>query len=171
MLINNKSKKKSAVDLKAELLNCCGNEKWADEMSGFVPFGSAEEIEETAEKIWNKLGKEDKLESFGHHPKIGDIESLKKKYSSSGELSKQEQSGIHTASEITLKELAVYNEEYEKKFGYVFLVCATGKTADEMLGIIKIRILNDPETEFRIACNELIKITKLRLNRITGKLL
>lgn len=169
--MNKESKTNSSKDLKAELLKCCGNEKWADEMIVFVPFGSAEEIEDTAEKIWSKLGKEDKLESFGHHPKIGGLESLKKKYSLSGEMSKQEQSGIQNASETTIKELAKYNEDYEKKFGYVFLVCATGKSADEMLGLLKTRINNDPETEFRIAGNELIKIAKLRLNRITEKLL
>ena len=145
---------------------CCGSEKWQKSMLSSLPFDSKEEMISRSEKIWYSLDKKDWLESFSHHPKIGDLKSLKEKYSETKNFAENEQSAAKEASMETLTELAKYNEDYEKKFGYIFIVCATGKSADEMLSIIKNRIQNDPETEIKIAMEEQNKITKLRLEKL-----
>ncbi|MDQ3019484.1 MAG: 2-oxo-4-hydroxy-4-carboxy-5-ureidoimidazoline decarboxylase [Bacteroidota bacterium] len=145
---------------------CCGATGWINGMVSSKPFNSNEELLLTAEKIWYSLNKEDWLEAFSYHPEIGDIDSLKKKFSSGKKLAEEEQSGAANASKETLVDLAKYNENYKKKFGYIFIVCATGKSADEMLSIIKDRITNEPEQEIKIAMGEQNKITKLRLDKL-----
>ncbi|MEP7146827.1 MAG: 2-oxo-4-hydroxy-4-carboxy-5-ureidoimidazoline decarboxylase [bacterium] len=155
--------KEDAAEIFSE---CCGTRLWINEMVDARPFNTNHHILESAEKIWKALDKKDWLEAFQHHPKIGDINSLKEKYSSSGELAKKEQSGVNIASVEVLQEMAKLNNEYEKKFGYIFIICATGKTADEMLSIIKNRIANDPCSEIMIAMEEQNKITKLRLEKL-----
>ena len=129
-------------------------------------FNSLEELLKRSEEIWYSLDKTDWLEAFKHHPKIGDINSLKEKYSGSKDIAKNEQSGVKEASMVTLTELSKFNDDYEKKFGYIFIVCATGKSAEEMLSLIKARIKNDPADEIKIAMEEQNKITKLRLEKL-----
>ena len=120
-----------------------------------------------SKNIWfEKCGPEDWLEAFKAHPKIGDIDSLAKKYANTKNWSGKEQAGIETASMETLKALAEGNEKYEEKFGYIFIVCATGKTAKEMLTILNSRINNDPEKEILIAMHEQHKITEIRLHKL-----
>lgn len=152
---------------KNTLSQCCGAEKWVDGMINLMPFNSKGEMYQNAEKIWYSLNEADWLEAFSCHPKIGDLNSLKEKYSSSKQFAGKEQSGVEGASSEVLAELAKYNDEYEKKFGFIFIVCATGKSAEEMLSIIKERIYNDTQTEIRIAMEEQNKITKLRLEKLT----
>ena len=149
--------------MKDILKKCCGSERWVNEMMNIQPFEKADDIMKDAERIWYSLEKSDWLEAFDHHPKIGDMNSLKEKYSVAKDLSESEQAGALSATDETLSELSLYNQLYEKKFGFIFIVFATGKSADEMLGIIKDRINNDPETEIRTAAEEQFKITKLRL--------
>jgi 2-oxo-4-hydroxy-4-carboxy-5-ureidoimidazoline decarboxylase len=151
--------------IKEELIKCCGSENWVNQMIDHGDFVSDENLIEISEKIWFSLKKEDWLEAFRHHPKIGDINSLKEKYSVSKDLAESEQAGVKTASMDTLTELSKFNDEYEKKFGYIFIVCATGKSAEEMLSIIKSRINNDPEEEIMNAMKEQNEITKIRLNQ------
>ena len=146
--------------------DCCGSENWVNKMISSRPFKSKNETIEISDHIWNSISKNDWLEAFEHHPKIGDINSLKEKYSSARKLAESEQAGVKDSSIDTLSELAEYNADYLKKFGYIFIVCATGKSADDMLLIIKERINNDPETEIKIAMKEQSKITKLRLEKI-----
>lgn len=158
---------KQPIDLNKELLTkCCGSEKWINSMIREMPFNTKEEIFNNAEKVWYSLNKEDWLEAFSQHPKIGDINSLTEKFYSTKELAGNEQAGVNNASIETLTELAKLNDEYEKKFGYIFIVCASGKSADEMLHIIKERIKNNSETEIKIAMEEQNKITKLRLEKL-----
>jgi 2-oxo-4-hydroxy-4-carboxy-5-ureidoimidazoline decarboxylase len=158
---------KQPIDLNKELLTkCCGSEKWINSMIREMPFNTKEEIFNNAEKVWYSLNKEDWLEAFSQHPKIGDINSLTEKFYSTKELAGNEQAGVNDASIETLTELAKLNDEYEKKFGYIFIVCASGKSADEMLHIIKERIKNNSETEIKIAMEEQNKITKLRLEKL-----
>lgn len=159
------------MSIKEELIKCCGSENWVNQMYDQWKFISNENLFETSEKIWFSLKKEDWLEAFKHHPKIGNIDSLKEKYSVSKDLAKSEQAGVSTASLETLTELSEYNSDYEKKFGYIFIVCATGKSAEEMLSIIKKRMKNEPEDEIQIAMREQNEITKIRLNNIKEKLL
>ena|SRR5437868_12964843 len=152
--------------LKAELLKCCGSSAWVNKMVPFFPAEDLVEILEDAEEQWYKCAKEDWKEAFAHHPKIGDVDSLKKKFASTSQWASTEQSGVDSASEQTLKAFAKANQEYEKKFGYIFIVCATGKSADEMLGMLQSRILNSPSEEIEIAAEEQNKITKLRLEKL-----
>ncbi|MBK8981476.1 MAG: 2-oxo-4-hydroxy-4-carboxy-5-ureidoimidazoline decarboxylase [Ignavibacteria bacterium] len=149
--------------MKDILKKCCGSDRWVKEMMRNQRFETTEDIMKDAERIWYSLEKSDWLEAFDHHPKIGDMNSLKEKFSVSKDLSVDEQAGALSATDETLSELSHYNQLYEKKFGFIFIVFATGKSAEEMLGIIKERINNDPETELRTAAEEQFKITKLRL--------
>jgi 2-oxo-4-hydroxy-4-carboxy-5-ureidoimidazoline decarboxylase len=106
------------------------------------------------------------LEAFSAHPKIGDINSLRAKYSATRDWSKGEQSGVDSAQEAVLEGLARGNADYEKRFGHIFIVCATGKTAAEMLDILQGRIGNDSAEELKIAAHEQSKITKIRLEKL-----
>jgi 2-oxo-4-hydroxy-4-carboxy-5-ureidoimidazoline decarboxylase len=132
----------------------------------FFPIEDLVELLDDAEEQWYKCSPEDWKEAFSHHPKIGDIDSLKKKFASTANWAIGEQGRASTASEETIKSLAKGNKEYEDKFGYIFIVCATGKSADEMLTILESRLPNDPEKEIEIAADEQNKITRLRLEKL-----
>ena len=145
---------------------CCGASKWVEEITAFRPFQHKNELFDLTEKIWFSLNSEDWLEAFSHHPKIGDIDLLRKKFQKIKSWSEKEQSGIQEAGENILKDLAESNRLYEEKFGYIFIVCATGKSAEEMLILLKVRLENDPEAELLIAAKEQNKITQLRLDNL-----
>lgn len=159
-------KDKNIVIQKEDLAKCCGSMNWIEKMINKSAINSKEKFLEAADKVWYSLRKEDWLEAFTHHPKIGDLNSLKEKFSSTKLLAENEQSGVNSATNECLTELARLNEEYERKFGYIFIVCATGKTADEMLALIRERIKNNSEEEVMIAMEEQNKITKLRLEKL-----
>jgi 2-oxo-4-hydroxy-4-carboxy-5-ureidoimidazoline decarboxylase len=152
--------------LKEELMKCCGSPVWINKMLPFFPADDLVELLEDAEEQWWKCSEADWKEAFAHHPKIGDTDSLKKKFASTAQWASGEQSGVNTASQQTIEALAKANSEYEKKFGYIFIVCATGKSADEMLAMLQERLLNDPKEEIEIAADEQNKITKLRLEKL-----
>jgi 2-oxo-4-hydroxy-4-carboxy-5-ureidoimidazoline decarboxylase len=120
---------------------------------------------EDAEECWYTLKEQDWREAFSHHPRIGDAESLRKKFASDP-FAGDEQSGIAGASDQTLYSLSEGNKSYEQKFGYIFIVSAAGKSAVEMLGILTARLRNKPETEITIAMDEQNKITRLRLEKL-----
>ena len=145
---------------------CCGASKWVEEITAFRPFQHKNELFDLTEKIWFSLNSEDWLEAFSHHPKIGDIDLLRKKFQKIKSWSEKEQSGIQEAGENILKDLAESNRLYEENFGYIFIVCATGKSAEEMLALLKVRLENDPEAELLIAAKEQNKITQLRLDNL-----
>jgi len=147
-------------------LRCCGSESWAQEMAHGLPYASDSRLAQQAEAAWNKLAHQDWLEAFAAHPKIGDVDSLRHKYSSTKNWAEGEQSGVGGASDAVLTDLAAFNQAYEEKFGYIFIVCATGKTAGEMLSLLQKRILNPPEEELKIAIEEQKKITHLRLEKL-----
>ncbi len=152
--------------LEAELLKCCGSGAWVKRMMPFVPADDMVELLEDAEEQWWKCGEADWKEAFSHHPKIGDLASLREKFASTAGWASGEQSGVNTADEATLKALAEGNRLYEAKFGYIFIVCATGKTAPEMLAMLQERLPNSPEEEIKIAADEQNKITKLRIEKL-----
>lgn len=149
-----------------ELIKCCGSASWVNRMLPFIPADDIIELLEDAEEQWWQCGEEDWKEAFSHHPKIGDVESLTKKFTSTAQWALGEQSGVSLASEETIKALAEDNRLYEEKFGYIFIVCATGKSAEEMLGILQSRLKNKPEEEILIAADEQNKITKLRIEKL-----
>jgi 2-oxo-4-hydroxy-4-carboxy-5-ureidoimidazoline decarboxylase len=119
-----------------------------------------------ARDVWSALSREDWLEAFAHHPRIGDVDALRQRFPATHDLSTREQSGMSGAPEAVLAALADANRAYEEKFGYIFIVCATGKSADEMLALLEARLPNDEATELRIAAAEQAKITELRLERL-----
>jgi 2-oxo-4-hydroxy-4-carboxy-5-ureidoimidazoline decarboxylase len=145
---------------------CCGASNWVEKMNQNRPFHDKKELFQKAESIWLSLSSEDWLEAFTHHPKIGNINSLRKKFQNTKSISKNEQSGVNNATESTLKDLAESNQLYEDKFGFIFIVCATGKSSDEMLALIKIRINNNAKIEMQNAAKEQNKITQLRLKTL-----
>lgn len=149
-----------------ELLRCCGSRRWAGQVASSRPFPTREALFETAEKIWNRLGPSDWLEAFSHHPRIGDVASLRTKFAATSSWASDEQKGAANASEQVLSRLADGNAAYERKFSHIFLVCATGKTAEQMLTLLETRLENDPETEIRVAAAEQAKITRIRLEKL-----
>ncbi len=149
-----------------ELTKCCGSSAWVNKMLPYIPADDMVELLEDAEEQWWLCAEEDWKEAFAHHPKIGDIESIKKKFASTAEWASGEQSGVNTASAKTLEALAEGNKQYEEKFGYTFIVCATGKSAEEMLTILQTRLQNSPEVEIEVAADEQNKITKLRIEKL-----
>lgn len=160
--LNNLSKEKAFE----ELFKCCGCTTWAQNLSDFRPFKSKEDLLRLSDMNWITCEMEEVMEAFSHHPKIGDLKNLEKKFVSTKEWASGEQGGVDEASQTILIELAEGNALYEKKFGYIFIVCATGKTAVEMLTLLKVRLSNAPEKEFRVAMNEQNKITHIRLNKL-----
>ena len=149
-----------------ELTKCCGSASWVKRMLPFIPADDMIELLEDAEEQWWLCNEEDWKEAFRHHPKIGDVESLTKKFASTAQWASGEQSGVSAASIETIEALAESNRLYEEKFGYIFIVCATGKSADEMLQLLNQRLYNNPEVEIQIAMEEQNKITKLRLEKL-----
>lgn len=153
-------------DLVKLLNGCCTSSSWQSEVARLRPFKTLEDLYSIQEKAFMSLGREDFLEAFDGHPKIGDVSSLKEKYAHTKELAAGEQSGVDEASEQVISELSNLNTEYLNKFGYIFIVCATGKSALEMLNLLKERIENKAEDELLIAAIEQAKITKIRLEKL-----
>jgi OHCU decarboxylase len=160
--LNNLSEEEAST----ELLKCCGSQNWARRMVSSRPFGSFDELIQKAEAVWWALDRVDWLEAFRSHPKIGERKAAAKVSTESEGWSGQEQAGIQSAATQTLDELAKLNREYEEKFGFIFIVCATGKSSEEMLAILKTRIGNDLDTELPIAAGEQAKITEIRLGKL-----
>ena len=148
------------------LTNCCGSSKWVKGMLKARPFKSLDQAKRVSNQVWAKCKEKDFLEAFTHHPKIGDLKSLEKKFQSTKKWAGNEQAGVNKASSKTIKALAKGNADYEKKFGFIFIVCATGKSAQEMLDILNSRIGNSYKKELRIAAGEQAKITEIRLNKL-----
>lgn len=152
--------------LEEALERCCGSQNWVSQMSARRPFARVEELHAAAEEIWWSLSEGDWLEAFSCHPRIGDIEGLRKKYGSTRAWSEEEQGGVHGVDEAILAALDRGNREYEEKFGFTFLVCATGKSAAQMLDLLRGRLPNERRAELRIAAEEHTKITRIRLEKL-----
>jgi|SRR5215218_2109208 len=156
----------TADEAAQELRQCCGSKRWATEMANRRPFPTEEILLAAANDIWRSLDRSDWLEAFRSHPKIGEKKADSKVSAQSQQWSGQEQSGIANASHETASSLAALNADYEQKFGYIFIICATGKTSDEMLSALHERLQHDPESELLIAAAEQSKITELRLKKL-----
>jgi 2-oxo-4-hydroxy-4-carboxy-5-ureidoimidazoline decarboxylase len=151
---------------KEAFLTCCGADRWADAMVNARPYADSSMLFEAADRIWHGLAAEDWREAFDHHPRIGDLDSLKARYAATRQWAEGEQSGAVQASEAVLTALAEGNRKYEAAFGHLFIVCATGKTAEEMLNLLHARLPNHPDRELRIAAEEQRKITRIRLEKL-----
>jgi OHCU decarboxylase len=165
------------AEAEAHLLSCCGSREWARRLSAERPFASAEELAEASDRIWRSLSKADWREAFGAHPRLGDVAGTgptglhpppnsDQKRGLSPFWSREEQAGTATASTETLASLADANREYEERFGHIFIVCASGKSAAEMFAEALARLHNDAQTELGIAAEEQRKITRLRLAKL-----
>ncbi len=146
--------------------NCCTSSGWIKQMVAARPFSTKAQCHEIALEIWRGLGKADYLAAFEGHPKIGDVSSLKLKFSHTKKLASGEQSAVNEASDEVLQALADGNAEYEQKNGFIFIVCATGKSAAEMLEILTSRLPNDQQTELKNAAAEQAKITAIRIDKL-----
>jgi len=154
------------ADASRHLETCCGSRRWVLGMLERRPFKGVQHVLDVADQVWARLAAHDWKEAFSYHPKIGDVKSLREKFASTRAWTTGEQSGVHTASAETLKNLVEGNAQYEKNFGYIFIVCATGKSAEEMLRIQQTRLRNTAESELLIAAAEQSKITRLRLEKL-----
>ncbi|MCB9676645.1 MAG: allantoicase [Alphaproteobacteria bacterium] len=145
-------------------LKACGSTRWARRMAEARPFVHRGELLTAARRFWDTASKEDLLEAFSHHPRIGeDPERLRRKYGATADLSSREQAGVAAATDEVLEALAAENLAYEQRFGHVFLVCATGRSAAEMLEILRSRMPNTGERELREAAEQQAQITFIRL--------
>jgi 2-oxo-4-hydroxy-4-carboxy-5-ureidoimidazoline decarboxylase len=156
----------SAEEARADLLRCCGASRWVEAMLARRPFGGEESLLHAADESFASLDDQDWLEAFGHHPRIGDLDSLRAKFAATQAWAAGEQAGAAAASEAVLQALADGNRDYEMRFHHIFIVCATGKGAEEMLALLRQRLPNPPEVELRIAAAEQAKITRLRLSKL-----
>ena len=145
------------------LLRACGSTRWVDRMMARRPFGNDARLLFAARNEWFGLTEADWLEAFSHHPKIGDRAALAERFPATHDLSAKEQAGVGGAGADVITALAEANDLYEQRFGFIFIVCATGKTAEEMLQLLRDRLPNDRATELRVAAEEQAKITALRL--------
>lgn len=148
------------------LLQCCGSRRWADNVANNRPYQNVEKLIGSANDVWWSLDRADWLEAFRSHPKIGEKKAATQVSEQSSQWSGQEQAGVSDASREAVDALAALNWAYEQKFGFIFIICATGKTSEEMLFALRQRIENDAETELPIAAAEQRKITELRLKKL-----
>ena len=156
----------TAEDAAKELLQCCGSRRWTEQMSSDRPYPTLEALLTHADRIWWALTPDDWLEAFRSHPKIGEKKASDKVSAQSSQWSGQEQAGVSSASQDTVDSLESLNRAYEQKFGFIFIICATGKTSEEMLEALQDRLQHDSDTELRLAATEQAKITELRLKKL-----
>jgi OHCU decarboxylase len=154
-----------AEEARAALLACCGSARWAAEVEALRPFWDTGQLLNIGRRVWRELDTEDRLEAFRAHPKIGESKAAKETGEEARRWAEGEQSRARDAAAETLDALASANREYEERFGFIFIVCATGKTAEEMLGLLRARLGNERETELRVAAEEQWRITELRLKK------
>jgi 2-oxo-4-hydroxy-4-carboxy-5-ureidoimidazoline decarboxylase len=163
----------------AEFLRCCGSTNWARLMTAARPFASEADMADVADSIWTSLAPADWLEAFAAHPRIGETRPARNMDrapaarpgghgDSMSNWSAIEQSGVQSVDSGVRERLAQGNRQYEARFGYIFIVCATGKSADEMLELLERRLSNAPADELQIAAREQGKITRLRLGKLVG---
>jgi OHCU decarboxylase len=142
----------------SELLRCCASHRWAHLMAVERPFVNIDVIAAVAQRLWWSLAAADWLEAFAAHPRIGER--------ATSAWSVQEQAQAMAISDDTRARLVAGNRAYEERFGYTFLVSATGKSADEILAMLDRRLRNEPGDELQVAADEQRKITALRLTKL-----
>jgi 2-oxo-4-hydroxy-4-carboxy-5-ureidoimidazoline decarboxylase len=143
------------------LLACCGAEAWADRMLASRPLSGLAAVHHSAETIWSSLTPADWLEAFSRHPKIGE--------QTASAWSRDEQQGMSQAGQSTAQAMLEANEQYQRRFGWIFIVCANGKSAEQMLELLHQRLANDPGEELQIAAREQSKIMHLRLDKLLAE--
>jgi OHCU decarboxylase len=146
------------------LMDCCGSVRWAAGVASHRPYANVDALYKAADSVWWKLERADWLEAFSHHPQIGD------KPASGSESARRwaagEQAGARAATDDVKARLARANRAYFEKFGYIYIVCATGKTAEGMLAILNQRLQNDLDSELSVAAEQQRLITRIRLDKL-----
>ncbi len=155
-----------ADDASAELRQCCGSSWWCEQMAKQRPFSDAGTLHTAADCVFDRMPKEAWLEAFASHPRIGDLDSLKMRLAGNRQWSSAEQAGVAKADEQLLERLQQRNNDYHQKFGYTFIVCATGKSAAEMLANLKQRLEHNANTELDVAAEQQRRITHLRIDKL-----
>lgn len=148
------------------LAECCGAPKWVNEMTAARPFRTFDNLLKAADESADKMDAQDWLEAFSHHPRIGEKAGSAPERGAAAQLAAEEQSGVDAAENDVKAALMSANQEHELKFGYIYIVCATGKSADEMLELARKRLGNDAEKELAVSADEQRKITRLRLAKL-----
>ena len=156
----------ASAEATTAFMQCCVAERWVEAMVAARPFASVEQLYDAADSIWQGLEEADYLQAFEGHPKIGDVTSLKQKYASTKQLAAGEQSSVNDATDEVIQALADGNTEYEQRYGFIFIVCATGKSAAEMLALLQARLHNERSVEVQNAADEQAKITRIRINKL-----
>jgi 2-oxo-4-hydroxy-4-carboxy-5-ureidoimidazoline decarboxylase len=154
-----------AEEAAQEISACCGSAAWAREMVTRRPFAAEKDLVAASDQIWNQLKTSDWLEAFSKHPRIGERKAPQSASAQSSAWSGHEQQNVAAAAHEVQLALAEGNRAYEKKFDRVFIVCATGKSASEILETLRRRLGSDEATEFREAAEEQRKITNIRLKK------
>jgi len=155
----------ATADAAREILPCCGSQRWAHALARLRPFADAESLLAQSDEIWWQLDPADWNEAFSSHPRIGEKKAPESATAKSADWSSQEQSGVAQSSESTQEQLKRVNDEYEQRFGRIYIVCASGKSAEEMLAILYRRLENDEASELREAAEQQRQITQLRLRK------
>jgi len=153
------------------LRRCCANAEWATRMAAGRPYDSLAQLLDAADRHWRALPAEAWLQAFGAHPEIGDMKTAGNSATAAGDGdavgdSRQEQSGIASASAQTRAALARLNRDYRQRFGFIFIICASGLSADAMLAQLRARLKNSRAQELANAAEEQRKITRLRLRKL-----
>ena len=157
----------TSEDAYALLEQSCGASRWVKAMITGRPYQNLDALKQAAQSVWETMERSDILEAFDHHPRIGaDIQALRKKFASTAALSESEQASVADAREEILLALRDGNKKYEARYGHIFIVCATGKSAEEMLDLLEARMDNAPDEELLVAAAEQAKITQIRLENI-----
>lgn len=153
-----------------QFMQCCTSTTWVNKMVEAMPFANESMLANSANDFWNNLAEKDYLEAFEGHPKIGDVNSLRKKYADTKALASGEQSSVNEASDTVLHALTKGNDAYELKFGFIFIVCATGKSAAQMLELLEQRLPNNKADELVNAAEEQRKIFQIRIVKMLESL-
>jgi 2-oxo-4-hydroxy-4-carboxy-5-ureidoimidazoline decarboxylase len=153
-------------EAKQSFMQCCTSNAWVDAMVQARPFADKQSLVKQADIAWQGLTEHDYLEAFEGHPQIGNVDTLRAKYVNTKALASGEQSSVNDATEQVLAALAQGNADYLAKFGFIFIVCATGKSAEQMLALLQARLPNDQATELLNAAQEQQKIFHLRLEKL-----
>jgi OHCU decarboxylase len=148
----------------AALLSCCASRRWAHALVAARPFATGEALFFAADQVWATMQEADWMEAFRAHPRIGERKPAEAT-AQSKTWSSQEQAQVHAAQATILSELAEGNRAYEQNFGFTYIVCSTGKSAEEMLIILKRRLASDRTTELREAAEQQRQITQIRLRK------
>ena len=156
----------SDTDAATALGACCGASAWVAGMLAQRPFGTREALMRAADDVWSRLAPSDWLEAFAHHPRLGESRAAASVAAVARGWSAAEQSGTRAAPEHVAAALADGNHAYEARFGFIFILCASGLNADQMLDNLERRLANDASTELCIAAEEQRKITRLRLETL-----